>query len=1106
MKAAHAKHTVNAGDVRFTFWTSGDLHEIACGNLMINQLLSSPLDGSLNNLYLRVHRPGGILAQPLVGARSGSRVSLGSRGIAFEGKAFGTVDYRVVFTADEAGVWFWDVRLRGRNEEVDVIYGQDLGLAAKGAVRSNEAYVSQYIDHKAFRDGRRGYVVCSRQNLPQDGKRPYVQQGCLTGCRGFSTDGFQFFGLSYKETNEPEALGREDLANEVYQYEFAYVALQSERVELDGEARIVFYGLFREDHPETVREPEYGDAVEAAWKRCEARDGGPWTRIGQVPPPFPFGEPLRPLPMTEEEIASLFPRRLQEERENGRLLSFFTDRYEHVVLREKELLVERPHGIILMSGGNDRVTEQVLSTTSYMYGVFNSQMTVGNTTYHKFLSNTRNALNVPKLSGQRIYVEMDGVFRLLAMPSMFEMGFNVVRWTYKLDTDTLVVTNFTAADAPEATLRVESLEGKKYRYLVTHQVVMNDHEYDLPFRMERDGQCLVFRADPRALSAKHYPDLAFRLFLDGADLEVSDAAAGAASLVVLAIRDSACWTLTMQGLLHGGEPPVAKRSPEREAERYRAFLASVMRGFRLTLRGEETPELEKMNAAAWWFTHNMLVHFSVPHGLEQYGGAAWGTRDVCQGPAEYFAATQHFGVVRDILKIVFSHQYEDDGNWPQWFMFDRYAAIQQEESHGDIIVWPLKVLGDYLFATGDASILDERVPYTVRGTFAFTEAHEAIRDHVRKAVSYIERHFLHGTRLSAYGDGDWDDTLQPANRQLKRFMVSSWTVALTYQAIRQLAEGLPAEDAEWARELAALADGISEDFQRFVMRTDVVPGFIYMEKPGEAEPMLHPDDRKTGIRYRLLPMQQSIISEVFTRKQAEYHCAVIREKLYHPDGVRLMDRPARYDGGNSVHFRRAEQAANFGREIGLQYVHAHIRFVEAMAKLGNAEEAWNGLLKVNPVGLRSAVPNAEPRQSNVYFSSSDGKFNTRYEAERRFDELRTGRAAVKGGWRIYSSGPGIYLNQLITNCLGIRQLGGDLVIDPVLPGRLDGLEFEFMWNGAPVRFVYRLNAEDRRVVVNGREVPARPLPGTYRRGGLRVAKEDLAGLRTNQWNIIEVFA
>ena len=35
------------------------------------------------------------------------------------------------------------------------------------------------------------------------------------------------------------------------------------------------------------------------------------------------------------------------------------------------------------------------------------------------------------------------------------------------------------------------------------------------------------------------------------------------------------------------------------------------------------------------------------------------------------------------------------------------------------------------------------------------------------------------------------------------------------------------------------------------------------------------------------------------------------------------------------------------------------------------------------------------------------------------------------------------MNQLISNCLGIRQEGGDLVIDPVLPAELNGMQFEF---------------------------------------------------------------
>ena len=32
-------------------------------------------------------------------------------------------------------------------------------------------------------------------------------------------------------------------------------------------------------------------------------------------------------------------------------------------------------------------------------------------------------------------------------------------------------------------------------------------------------------------------------------------------------------------------------------------------------------------------------------------------------------------------------------------------------NHGDIIVWPIKVLADYLKATNDLSILNEKVPF-----------------------------------------------------------------------------------------------------------------------------------------------------------------------------------------------------------------------------------------------------------------------------------------------------------------------------------------------------------------------------------------------------------
>ena len=153
---------LTAGELTFTFLNSGDLYQATFGTTMLNQLLSNQIDGPLNNLYLRVHEGENISSYPLLGARSNSKVITSKTqpdhqliwegSIPLEGQEQG-IGYQVVFTATSQGVWFWDVKLKGQHNGVDIVYGQDVGLADPGAVRSNEAYLSQYIDHTVFEDG-----------------------------------------------------------------------------------------------------------------------------------------------------------------------------------------------------------------------------------------------------------------------------------------------------------------------------------------------------------------------------------------------------------------------------------------------------------------------------------------------------------------------------------------------------------------------------------------------------------------------------------------------------------------------------------------------------------------------------------------------------------------------------------------------------------------------------------------------------------------------------------------------------------------------------------------------------------------------------------------
>jgi cellobiose phosphorylase len=62
---------------------------------------------------------------------------------------------------------------------VDVVYAQDLGIAAYGAIRMNEYYVSQYLDHTPLAHPARGWAVATRQNLGVDGRIPWTVIGSL---------------------------------------------------------------------------------------------------------------------------------------------------------------------------------------------------------------------------------------------------------------------------------------------------------------------------------------------------------------------------------------------------------------------------------------------------------------------------------------------------------------------------------------------------------------------------------------------------------------------------------------------------------------------------------------------------------------------------------------------------------------------------------------------------------------------------------------------------------------------------------------------------------------------------------------------------------------
>ena len=1041
-------------------------HQQGEQRIRLNQSLGSPIANGMGQIYLRIEGEN----IPTFGPNATGTTGSAEDRFLWQGQTSGLRHQLILWLHPDQNMWFWRLditNLRSVPLSCDVVFMQDIGLGTPEFLMGNEAYASQYLDqhidpHPAF-----GPIIMSRQNLVQQGGNPWLAHGCLNQSVAFATDFKQFMGAEHRDAAGFLSPLGESLASVPLQHESACAALQSTLLTLapNTSTSLTFFGLFQPDHRDASGPADLINlnTLEKAvldWVPRITALKSPRRSVLQEAPSL-LADSLEPA-----EIDALYPARLHEEYIETHLLSFFTQEPQsrHIVLRDKERLVTRRHGTLMRSGAERLPTAATLSLTCWMHGIFGAQLTIGNTSFHQLFSISRDPYNISRDSGLRILADVGQGWQLLTIPSSFEMGLNDCRWIYKTGDTTITISAIVSGEFPVAQWRI-TVAGKACSFLIFSHLTLGSREYDSAGRFERDEDTkrLSFFPDPEDIWGKHYPDAIYHLVtstpesvaaIGGDELLVQDGTSHGGPYVAIRTLPTRSFVFAVTGSM------TDRQEAARLAELYSApvddqamldpanrFWQTMTRG--LSLRGPEDEGISAVNTILPWMVHDALVHLTIPHGLEQYTGAAWGTRDVCQGPLELMLALRHDEAAKSILRIVFAQQYEHKGDWPQWFMLEPYSQFQDSHAHGDVIIWPLKALCDYIETTNDFAFLDEPIAWRREDTLATTDHKATILVHIEKLFSTLRQSFIAGTHLPRYGNGDWNDSLQPADPSLRDWLVSSWTVALLYQQLGRYAEIMRLNGLDHtAIELTGLARAIRQDFNRLLMHDGTVAGYALFD-PSGAEPklLLHPHDSVTGVSYSLLPMIQAIVGNLFTHEQIAHHIELIHAHLTFADGIRLMDRPIDYHGGLEHLFKRAESAAFFGREIGLMYVHSHLRAAEAMAYIGDANGLWNALLVANPIAVTEYLPHAALRQRNAYFSSSDAAFDNRTQASEEWHRVKDQTIVVEGGWRIYSSGPGLYINLLIQHVLGLRRSFGAHDPKPCIPDPLQGLHL--LWHMEP---------------------------------------------------------
>lgn len=1105
----------NGAGLWFELLTHGGLRRAGLGETILGHFVGHEAEPPFANLWLRCSTDQGVRLLPLLGPGNDGawEVAAHGRSASFSARADHplrglrwSVHLRL---AADTPAWIWNVQVCHDEAEaiaLEVVHLQDIGLTSYGALRLNEHYVSQYVDLQPLEHAECGAVLAARQNQPLDGRHPWALMGSMTGCVAWATDGLQVQGLAPRGGGQPEGLVS-GLPSSRLQHEHACVALQapSQIVAAGAIAQFGFFGFMVKDHPAAsgMADLVAVEPVLAFSRETQAQlqpalwspPAGPVTLSGSLFTSAPW---LDVLDLDEALSTQLFgPARAHEERDaQGSLLSWFAGPGRHVVTRAKELQVLRPHGHLLRGGDALVPDESALTSTVWMGGVFHSMLTQGHVSINRLLSTAHGYLAQFRSHGLRLFVDAGQGWQQLGTPSAFEIKTDACSWVYRHAQGLLRVTSAAKTDA--LTLGVEVLEGLPVKVRASLHVALagDDGAALVPVSWKvmsrRDGsvaECQLL-PPPGSGLAERFPNGSFIV------------QPGAGSTLTEVHGDAA---LFADGRTRG-EPFVcldAQAAPEFELQ----ILGRLISEVDASAVDAALPDIELQPPAGApgaslmaglssilpWFRHNALIHYLAPRGLEQYSGGGWGTRDVCQGPLEMLLAARRTEPARDLLLRTFAAQ-NPDGDWPQWFMFfERDRAIRAGDSHGDIVFWPLLGLGRYLLASRDSALLDECVPF-------FGEAAPSpLWAHVERALALIKARQIPGTHLAAYGHGDWNDSLQPADPSLRERMCSAWTVTLHHQTLLSLAqawEGIARPDL--ADTLRLEAEQVRRDFQRLLVADGVVAGYaLFNDGPDHPELLLHPRDTRTGLHYSLLPMMHAVLEDMLPPTQAHDQIDQIRRHLVAPDGARLFDAPLAYQGGPQQLFQRAESSSYFGREIGVMYVHAHLRWAQTLAHMGDGAGFVDALARVNPIGLGDLVPNAGLRQSNTYFSSSDAAFADRYEAVLRYGDVLAGRVRVEGGWRVYSSGPGIFLHLVRRHVVGIIEEADEVIFDPVLPVALDGLRVRATVLGVEVEILHHtgnVGFGPAVISVDGQALPFSRQPHPYRVGPARVSRTALASL------------